>query len=279
MSDASPAPDQARVLAALASVREGRVIELGTEFGRDMPQGSPDTFFGFRVSQYRLPRALVSDESPGFDFSMDLILASPHVGTHMDGLAHISCHGVMHGGHSVRDAFGDFGWRVNGMEGSPPVIGRGVLLDVARTSGRDHLPDRYEITPDDLRRTLDAQGTRIRPGDSVLVRTGWYRAWYQAEPERFFASQPGVGPDAAIWLVEQGMSLLGTDTSGTEVVPMPDPERTTHGALLVERGIHLVEIMDLEAIAAEQVHEFLFLCLPLRITGATGSWLRPVAIV
>jgi kynurenine formamidase len=75
------------------------------------------------------------------------------------------------------------------------------------------------------------------------------------------------------------MALLGTDTSGTEVIPMPDPERTTHGVMIVERGVHLIEIMDLESIAAERIHEFLFVSLPLRIAGATGSWLRPVAII
>jgi kynurenine formamidase len=75
------------------------------------------------------------------------------------------------------------------------------------------------------------------------------------------------------------MALLGTDTSGTEVIPMPDPERTTHGVMLVERGVHLIEIMDLEAVADERRYEFLFICLPLRITGATGSWLRAIAVV
>ena len=113
----------------------------------------------------------------------------------------------------------------------------------------------------------------------MLVRSGWFGAWYASDPDAYFASQPGVGPDAALWLYERGMALLGTDTSGTEVIPMPDLERTTHGVLLVERGVHLIEIPDLEALAAEPAFEFLFVCLPLRITGATGSWLRPVAVV
>lgn len=267
------------VLAALTSIRQGRIIELGTTFGRDMPQGSPDSFYGFRLTQYRTPRALTSRQSPGFDFSMEVITASPHLGTHLDGLAHISCHGRMFGGHELADAYSDFGWRVNGMEHSRPIIGRGVLLDVAAARGEAHLADRYEITPADVQRTMRHHGIEIRQGDSVLVRTGWLAAWYDSQPDRYFASQPGVGPDAALWLYEQGMALLGTDTSGTEVIPMPDPERTTHGLMLVERGVHLIEIMDLEALAAEGIHEFAFVCLPLRIVGATGSWLRPVAVI
>jgi kynurenine formamidase len=267
------------VLGAISSVAEGRVLELSTPFGRDMPQGSPDAFYGFRVTQYRTPKALTSRTSPGFDFSMDVITASPHLGTHIDGLAHISCHGQMFGGHELADVYTDFGWLANGMEGSKPIIGRGVLLDVARARGEEHLPDGYEITPDDLAATLDAQGSNIKGGDSVLVRTGWHAAFYDTEPQTFFVSQPGVGPDAAVWLYDQGMALLGTDTSGTEVIPMPDPERTTHGVMLVERGVHLIEIMDLETLADEGRFEFLFICLPLRITGATGSWVRAVAVV
>ena len=244
-----------------------------------MPQGSPDAFYGFRVTQYRTPKALTSGASPGFDFSMDVITASPHLGTHVDGLAHISCHGRMFGGHQLADVYGDFGWAANGMEHSRPVIGRGVLIDIARARGVEHLPDRYEITPDDVQAALRAQGTEIRRGDSVLVRTGWMKAWYESDADTYFASQPGVGPDASLWLYDQGMVMLGTDTSGTEVIPMPDPERTTHGVMLVERGVHLIEIMDLESVAQEELYEFLFICLPLRIHGATGSWIRAVAVV
>lgn len=270
-------PDE--LLAAVASVSQGRVLELSTTFGRDMPQGNPDAFYGFRLTPYRTPKALTSQASPGFDFSMEVITASPHLGTHIDGLAHISCHGQMFGGHTLADVYSDFGWKANGMETSQPVVGNGILLDVARAKGMEHLPDRYEITPDDLVATLEAQSTEIRRGDSVLVRTGWYRAWYESDPDTYFASQPGVGPDAAVWLYEQGMALLGTDTSGTEVIPMPDLERTTHGVMIVERGVHLIEIMDLESVADEGIFEFLFICLPLRITGATGSWIRAVAVV
>lgn len=267
------------LLAALASVHEGRVYELGTDFGRDMPQGPPDSFYGFRVTQYRTPKSLTGQEDPGFDFSMEVVTASPHLGTHVDGLAHIQCHGRTFGGHHVRDVYGDFGWKVNGMEHSLPIVGRGVLVDVAAHKGVSHLPDRYEVTTSDLAEALAAQGTRLQAGDTVLVRTGWFASFYRANPDVYFASQPGVGPDAALWLYEQGMAVLGTDTSGTEVIPMPNAERTTHGLMIVERGVHLLEIMDLESVAQDRVYEFAFLALPLRIVGATGSWIRPVAIV
>ncbi len=268
-----------QLLAALGKVQRGHVYELGTEYGSDMPQGFPESFYGFRLTQYRTPKSLTSRESPGFDFSMETITGSPHLGTHIDGLAHIQCHGQTFGGHQVHDVYTDFGWRVNGMEHSRPIIGRGVLLDVAGAKGVDHLPDLYAVTPEDLDQALSLQGTDLQRGDVVLVRTGWFGAHYRRDPDSYFRSQPGVGPDAALWLYERGMAALGTDTSGTEVIPMPDTERTTHGLMLVERGVHLIEIMDLDEIARDRVFEFLFIALPLRITGGTGSWIRPVALV
>ena len=118
-----------------------------------MPQGPRTSFGGFRLTPYRTPKCLSAAEPPGFDFSMELITGSPHLGTHFDGLAHVQSFGKVHGGHAARDVFDDFGWRANGLEHAAPVVGRGVLLDVPATLGVDCLPDRYEITPDDLGRT------------------------------------------------------------------------------------------------------------------------------
>ena len=92
------------------------------------------------------------------------------------------------------------------------------------------------------------------------------------------SSQPGVGPAAAVWLYERGMAVLATDTTGTEPVPHPDPARTTHRAMLVERGVHLIENVFLDELARDHVIESTFVCLPLKLTGATGSWVRPIAI-
>ncbi len=267
------------LLAALGSVTHGRVYELGTEFGNDMPQGPAQTFYGFRLNQFHPPRALTGLEPPPFDYAMETITAAPHLGTHIDGFAHINSRGMLFGGQRVRDAYGDFGWQANGMETSKPIIGRGILLDLPRFKGVECLGGDYEITPADMEGCLAAQGTEIREGDVVLVRTGWFKALYHSDPETYFDHEPGVGPDAAVWLYDHGMSVIGTDTTGTEVLPMADENRTTHVELLVKRGVHILEIMDLEALAADRVHAFLFIALPLKITGGTGSWLRPVAVI
>jgi kynurenine formamidase len=95
----------------------------------------------------------------------------------------------------------------------------------------------------------------------------------------FQAAEPGVGRKAALWLYEAGMAVLGTDTTGTEPLPFDDPAVTTHAAMLVESGVHLIENLYLEEVAREGISEGLFIALPLKITGATGSWLRPILLV
>ena len=121
---------------------------------------------------------------------MELIIGSPHVGTHFDGLAHIQSFGKTHGGHAARDVFDDFGWRANGLEEAAPVVCRGILLDVAAAKGGACLPDGYEITPDDDACFI-SQATYLRPGDAVLVRTGWFAAHYERDPDAYFASAAG----------------------------------------------------------------------------------------
>jgi kynurenine formamidase len=265
-------------LAALQSVSDGALYELGTELATGMPTGPSDTFAAFRITPYRTPQCLSHPESaPAFDFSMDLIQGSPHVGSHIDAFAHVQSSGKVYGGRRAADVYSDFGWTENGIETVSPIVSRGLLLDVPALLNVARLPDLFEVTTEHIGGCLERQQVQLKPGDAVLVRTGKIDD-YHGDGSAYFRSAPGVGVDAALWLHERGMSVLGSDTSATEPVPFPDPENTVHKAMLVERGIHLIEILDLDRIAAAQVYEFLFLCCPLMMRGATGSWVRPVAI-
>ena len=266
------------ILEALALVRSGRVYDLATELSSRIPQGDADTFPPFRMRPFRIPAAVTSDEAPPFDFSMEEVAGSLHVGTHIDGLAHIHADGAMFGGIRSRDAWSDFGWSANGAETIAPIIRRGVLVDACRHLGVTMLADGYQLGPDEVLGMLDADGVEVRPGTAVLVRTG-KMAQFRARSEDYSRSAPGVGVDAAIALYDRGMALLGTDTSGTEPHPIRDPHATTHRAMLVERGVHVLEILDLDELAADRVLEFCLIALPLKIVGATGSWLRPIAVV
>jgi kynurenine formamidase len=162
-----------------------------------------------------------------------------------------------------------------GAEHFPPIIARGILLDVPAARGEECVPDLYEITVDDLRRCEERQGLVIAPGSAVLVRTGFERYW-QEDPARYMERGAGPGLDAARYLAERGAIVTGADTANYEVLAFP--ELPAHMFLLYERGIPLVENLRLSELAATHTYEFLFVALPIAFAGATGSTLHPIAI-
>lgn len=261
------------VQAALALATRGRIYDLGVEINECIPH-HPD-FVRFSLAFTSTPEG-TGAHSP-FQFAAEVITGALHVSTHIDALVHVQAEGRIHGGAEARRARSDRGWKEQGIETVPPILGRGLILDAAHARGVDQLADGTEVTIADLQSILDAGGERVRAGDIVLVRTGKIREFY-SDPPSFQAAEPGVGRDAAIWLYEQGMAVLGTDTTGTEPLPFVDPARTTHRAMLVERGVHLIENLMLEELSQDAVKEGLFIALPLKFTGATGSWVRPVLV-
>lgn len=207
----------------------------------------------------------------GNSSASDAIALGTHVGTHIDALCHFSCGGRLFGGDEAAAAqsYGG-GVQRHSIDAVPPILRRGVLLDVA---GREPLPDDHVITPAEL---AAAQRAEIRPGDVVLIRTGWAR-WF-ADPKKFISEVRGPGPaiEGARWLSAQGIFAAGSDTVAFE--RLPDPAMPVHVHLLVESGIHIIECLNLDELAAAGVAEFLFIALPLKIRGATGSPVRPVAV-
>lgn len=265
-----------RRLAALLLAETGQVYDLGLELNHEIPQGLPRQMAGFRLTAFRHPTSIKAEY--GIEFSTELLIGTPHVSTHVDALNHHQRDGRIYGGATVEEAFDDFGWKQLGMETVAPIIGRGILLDVASSQGAERLEDRFEILPEHLQQCAERQGTEAREGDIVLVRTGKI-ADYAADPVGYVASQPGLGVEAAVSLYDAGMAALGTDTTATEPMPPLDDRRTTHVAMLMERGVHLIENLMLDDLARDRIYEFLFVCLPIKITGSSGSWVRPVAIV
>jgi kynurenine formamidase len=212
----------------------------------------------------------------GNSSASDAIALGTHVGTHIDGLCHFSCGGKLYGGDEAANlqSYGG-GLRRHSIDTVPPILRRGVLLDIARVAGVDPLPGDFEITPALLDQA--SAGIEIRSGDVVLLRTGWAR--YFRDPARFIAQVHGPGPAlaGAQWLSARGIFAAGSDTVAFEKVP--DLSMPVHVHLLVQSGIHIVECLNLEELAQTVVREFLFVALPLKLEGATGSPVRPVAIV
>ncbi len=253
----------------------------------------------FDLAQPLEPSMPVSPNHPGFRLALlrrhgdhvradggsaanELIVLGGHTGTHIDALCHVSHQGRLHGGIDAEAAQRGGRFSALGTETLAPFVGRGVLLDMAALQGVDVLEPGRAITSDDCEAAARRQGVEVRAGDAVLIRTGWPAHWRDAE--RFIGHRDGVpGPDesAARWLAARGVRLTGAETIAYEWIP---PGRghallPFHRILLVEHGIPIVEMLDLTALASAGVHEFLLVLAPLRLVGATGSPVRPLAIV
>lgn len=208
-----------------------------------------------------------------------LITMAEHSGTHMDALCHQALDMKMYGGVQV-DASVQTpqGFSTLGAETIPPVLRRGVLLDVAAVHGGEPLPGGYLVTPADLEAAAEAQQVRLRPGDCILVRTGWGQRFDEGD---VYLTAAGIGADAARWLAGHRPYLCGADNVAFDVPDNVDAELgllPSHTVLIVEAGIYIVENLRLEDLAAAGCHEFLFVCLPMKLRGVTGSPVRPLAL-
>lgn len=218
----------------------------------------------------------------GSSAANDMITLGTHVGTHMDALGHVSANGEVHGGVDAREVQVGGRLATHGIDEAPSLLTRGLLLDVPATLGLDGCEPGYEITPDDLEATLQAQGVQPRPGDVVLVRSGWGARWDEGQGYVGKDSGvPGVSEAGARWLAGHGPVAVGADTIAFEQLAPGQGHALlpAHNVLLVEAGINIIETLALEELAAGGVHEFLFVGVPLPLVGATGSPMRPLAVV
>jgi len=281
----------ADVVRAAGLVREGRMISLAAVRYPGMPlfPGHPP----FQVLNYRTPRGIrVTGAKPwgpvneaGLGYMAEYVMATSHSGAHMDALAHMTVDDDMHwyGGGNADEHLTDFGPTYLDASTMPPFFTRGVLLDAAGFRGVPCLPKGSPIDAAELEAICAAEGVEVRAGDVVAIRTGYMGLWPDAEA---MAAHKTPGPDlsAARWLLERGVVATGTDTETYEVQPAPDPGPTgnpqpVHTLLLIQNAIYLMESLDLESLASERLYEFLFVALPVKIRGATGSMVDPVAVV
>jgi kynurenine formamidase len=270
----------ARVTAASRLIREGRVFSLGRQYEYGMPLPGKRHF---SLTIPGSPTGGPSGKNQGV-YHDDLFSGEiGQIGTQLDGLGHV---GVRIDGDDYfyngfrRTQFGTaYGLEKLGIENVGVFFTRGVLLDVAATRAAARMKSGDVVTPGDIESALKAAGTSINEGDAVLIRTGHGQLWMK-DNAAYAGGEPGIGMEAARWLCERKIVLVGTDNWATEVVPPEDPERPfpVHQMLLVRNGIYNLENLDLEELAKNKVYEFAFIFAPLRLKGATGSPGNPIAV-
>ena len=273
-------------LAVLRRVSSGKAYDLSVEYYVGMPSyyflGQPR----YQIWNVHTPQGTIVDDPTGLGreanakitYSAQAISMYVHTGTHIDSLAHFGLGGRIWNGFSADEYLGDRGWRRGGIEKFPPIIARGVLLDVAAAKGVEVLPDSYGITVDDLRAAARKAGVTVAKGDVVMVRTGRMR-WFD-QPERYMKDTPGLTRASAGWLADQGAIVVGVDNISTDAWPSAEPDNwiPVHSSMLSERGVPIMQNVFLEELAADHVHEFAWIGAPLKLRGADGAPMRPIAL-
>lgn len=266
--------------ALLDVIRRGvKIFDLGRPLSIGMPQ-SPNHPAYWHTLPRRHGDVVRGD---GGSAANDLIVTGTHVGTHIDALAHVSHEGLLHGGVDAVAAGAGGRFMEHGVHTIAPMVRRGVLLDVPRALGVDACAAAYEITPADLEAAETHAGVRVQTGDVVLVRSGWGRRFDDGSEAYLGAATgvPGVAEAGGCWLAQRGIHAAGADTIAFERLAPGGGHRLlpVHRVLLVDNGIYIVEALALEELAAAEVGEFTLVLVPLNLVGATGSPVRPLAVL
>jgi kynurenine formamidase len=200
------------------------------------------------------------------------------IGTQIDSLAHAGKRGTFYNGNRAIDFVTASGVNNLGVEGIPPIVTRGVLVDIARYRGVARLEEGEVIDAEELQGAAAAQGVRISEGDVVVIHTGWLSMLYE-DPDRFMAGQPGIDRSAAQYLVDRHVVAVGADNWGLEAVPFKtDAFFDVHVMLLAENGTYILEALDTRELAADKVYEFMFVLGQPRLVGAVQAIVNPIAI-
>jgi kynurenine formamidase len=262
------------VLRAVKLIKTGEVFELGRVLSPSMPIPAVRRFELFTKR---------TRNDPGRNrrgSNEELVVAEiGQVGTQFDAFSHQTIGSSLYNCIPLDEVAGRTGFSKLGVEQVGGLVTRGVLVDVAALKGVKMLAETYEITPQDLQDALKKQGLTLVPGDAILVHTGWGTLW-GTDNARYQRSSPGLGTASAEWLARQDPLLVGADNSAVEISPNPDPQLAgpVHQILLVINGIHLLENVRLDELAAKRVYEFALVVQPLKIEGGTGSTVAPMAI-
>lgn len=264
----------------------GKIVDLALDYFVGMPSWAAGGDPPFQMWMTHTPGGTVVDDVMGvgrsqneqITYSGDAFSMYTHCGTHLDTLNHFGYDGEVFNHFHHHDHLGSRGWTKNGADKHPPVVARGIMLDIPALIGVEMLPSSYGITGAELNGALRRQKLELRPGDVVLVRTGRIKSW--PDPIAYMVDSPGLNLDGAKFLAEAGAMMIGADTVSFEQMPteVEDNWQVVHTYLLAECGIPIMEVVDCEALAEEGIDEFAFVGACMKLRGATGSPIRPLAM-
>lgn len=269
------------VLAAITLVKEGQSHPLGIVVDPEMPAFPPrSTSLQIVQPGQHNGRDLSQDFGWPLVYNDDLAQLWFGTGPQIDGLGHLGESGVYYNCNKAVDIVHISGLKKLGIHKIPPLVGRGVLLDMAKYFGVQAMAGGQVITPEDIKSAASEQGVEFQEGDVVLFHTGWTDAKLASDPMAWVSAEPGLNNAAMAYMASLNPMAVGADTWALDVFPPPEGDKVFYGHvhLLKENGIYILETMNTGRLAREQVREFLFVLGQARIKGAVQMIVNPVAI-
>lgn len=268
----------ASVLAASKLITRGKTYSLGITIGPDTPAFPPRSF-SMQVVQPGQQQGRAA--YPNMAYNDDIVQMWLGIGSQLDGLGHLGESGGVYYNCNRAEDFAEItGLTKLGTDKVPPIVARGVVLDMAGHAGVAAMAAGQHFSVADVQAVAKKQGTPIRKGDVVLFHTGWTEAKLVSEPEVWVAGEPGISEEVATYLAGKDVVAVGADTWGVDVVPAQHEDRPFQGhiILLKQNGIYLLETMNTGPLVRDGAFEFLFVLGQAKVKGAVQMIINPIAI-
>jgi kynurenine formamidase len=265
-----------KVLAASKLITTGKTYALGIAVGRDTPAFPPRSLSITVLQPGQADGATFG--ANGMSYNDDIFMGWLGIGTQIDGLGHLGIDGVYYNGNRVEEFGQTTGLTKLGVDKVPPIVTRGVLIDMAKHKGVERMNEGEIVSADDIRAAMQEQGVEVQEGDVVVLHTGWLSMLYE-DPTRYGSGEPGIDAEAAEYLATLSPVAVAADTWGVEAVPFAgDRVWEGHQVLLAKNGIYILETLDTRELIADGVQEFMFVLGQPRYEGSVQAIINPVAI-
>jgi len=261
-------------------VKTGNIVDLGRVLDEDTPK-FPGRYWHQTLDVTPHFENLRRPDAQGKGWGKNQInwITEIQAGTQLDSIGHIQVGDRFYNGWTARDLVSTGGLDRFGMETVPPIVTRGLVVDIAAYKGVERLDKGYVISVADLEGALAREGLSIGPGDAVLFHTGWGGLWGK-DNATFLSGEPGPGMELVQWLYDKRIAVTGADTWSYGPVPGEDPERPflVPQTMYVKMGLFGLENLATERLAERGVHEFLFTLTHSRTRGSTAAVVAPAAV-
>ncbi len=268
----------AKALEAMKLVKTGKVYSLGITVSTSTPAFPPRTCSIYIVQPGQVGSATGLGNTHT-TYNDDILNCWNGIGTQLDGLGHIGVGDTYYNGNKWADFAQTGGLKKLGVDKVPPMVTRGVLLDMTALYGTDVIKEGTAFNRKEIDEAARRQGVEIRQGDVVIFHTGWL-SLIKSDPKRFGSVEPGIGREGAHYLVSKGVVAVGADTWAVEAIPFEPGGAVfeVHQILLARSGTYILENIDTAELAKDKAWEFMFVLGQNKYEGAVQSMINPVAI-